>query len=126
MGVFVFKTVLLLFSYNSMIVLQQSALSQTFKIIPRQFAADSMIITDETTRDSITYSITITQLDYYAVISEIIALVEGHTYTLTVLDGANVVYKDKIFCTNQSATTYTINNGEYVQNTTDNEFIVYD
>jgi hypothetical protein len=109
-----------------MIVLQQSALSQTFKIIPRQFAADSMIITDETTRDSITYNITINQLDYYAVISEIIALVEGHTYTLTVLDGANVVYKDKIFCTNQSATTYTINNGEYVQNTTDNEFIVYD
>ena len=109
-----------------MIVLQQSALSQTFKIIPRQFAADSMIITDETTRDSITYNITITQLDYYAVISEIIALVEGHTYTLTVFDGANVVYKDKIFCTNQSATTYTINNGEYVQNTTDNEFIVYD
>lgn len=109
-----------------MLVLQQSASSQTFKIIPRQFAADSMIITDETTRDSITYSITITQLDYYAVISKIITLVEGHTYTLTVLDGANVVYKDKIFCTNQSATTYTINNGEYVQNTTDNEFIVYE
>jgi len=109
-----------------MLVLQQSASSQTFKIIPRAYAADSMIITDETTRDSITYSITITQLDYYAVISKIITLVEGHTYTLTVLDGANVVYKDKIFCTNQSATTYTINNGEYVQNTTDNEFIVYE
>jgi len=109
-----------------MLVLQQTTSSQTFKIIPRAYAADSMIITDETTRDSITYNITITQLDYYAVISKIITLVEGHTYTLTVLDGANVVYKDKIFCTNQSATTYTINNGEYVQNTTDNEFIVYE
>jgi hypothetical protein len=109
-----------------MLVLQQVATAQTFKIIPRAYAADSMIITDETTKDSITYAITITQLDYYAVISKIITLVEGHTYTLTVLDGANVVYKDKIFCTNQSATTYTINNGEYVQNTTDNEFIVYE
>jgi hypothetical protein len=109
-----------------MLVLREQATSQTFKIIPRLFVADSMIITDEITRDSITYAITITQLDYYAVISKIINLVEGHTYTLTVLDGANVVYKDKIFCTNQSATTYTINNGEYVQNTTDNEFIVYE
>ena len=109
-----------------MLVLRQQATSQTFKIIPRAYAADSMVITDETTKDSITYAITITQLDYYAVISKIITLVEGHTYTLTVLDGANVVYKDKIFCTNQSATTYTINNGEYVQNTTDNEFIVYE
>jgi hypothetical protein len=109
-----------------MLVLREQATSQTFKIIPRLFVADSMIITDEITKDSITYAITITQLDYYAVISKIITLVEGHTYTLTVLDGANVVYKDKIFCTNQSATTYTINNGEYVQNTTDNEFIVYE
>jgi hypothetical protein len=59
-----------------MLVLREQATSQTFKIIPRLFVADSMIITDEITRDSITYAITITQLDYYAVISKIIALVK--------------------------------------------------
>ena len=109
-----------------MLILREQAQSQTFKIIPRVFAADSMVITNEQTRDAITYAITITQLDYYAVISKIIALEEGHTYTLTVLDGSDVVYKDKIFCTNQTAQTYTINNGAYTANTTDNEFIVYE
>jgi len=109
-----------------MLILREQATSQTFKIIPRIFSADSMVIRDEQTNVSVTYNITITQLDYYAVISNIIALEEGHTYNLTVLDGTDVVYLDKIFCTNQNATTYTINNGEYVNNTTNNDFVIYE
>ena len=109
-----------------MLILREQATSQTFKVIPRYYAADSMTITDEQTRDTITYAITITQTDYYAVIAKIITLEEGHTYTLTVFDGTDVVYKDKIFCTNQTVEAYTINNGAYTSNTTDNEFIVYE
>jgi hypothetical protein len=109
-----------------MLILREQATSQTFKIIPRVFAADTMVITDEQTRTSTSYNITITQLDYYAVIAKIITLEEGHSYTLTVYDGSDIVYKDKIFCTNQTAQTYSINNGAYTENTTNNEFIVYE
>lgn len=109
-----------------MLILREQATSQTFKVIPRYYAADRMTITDEQTRDTISYNITITQTDYYAVISKIITLEEGHTYTLTVFDGPDIVYKDKIFCTNQTVEAYTINNGAYTSNTTDNEFIVYE
>ena len=45
------------------------------------------------------------------------------TYTITVT-GSEVVYKDKIFCTNQTdVTSYTVNEGAYIFNDTDNEFI---
>ena len=49
---------------------------------------------------------------------------EDITYTLTIKDGLEVIYKDKIFCTNQAdLTDYTINSGAFISNDTDNEFI---
>ena len=43
---------------------------------------------------------------------------------LTILSGANEIFKDKIFCTNQTdLPQYTINSGEYITNASDNEFI---
>jgi hypothetical protein len=30
-------------------------------------------------------------------------------YELTILDGSNVIYKDKIFCTNQDIASYSVN-----------------
>lgn len=106
-----------------MIILQESNTSQTFKIIPRYFTADSMVITDESTGASTTYNITVTQTDYYTVITETLSLIEGRTYTLKVYDGTDVIYYDKIFCTNQTTSSYSVNNGEYTTNSSDNEFI---
>jgi hypothetical protein len=102
--------------------LQQSASSQTFKIIPRTLAATSMILTDESTGISVTYSITPTIDRYYLVISKIVSLVEGRNYTLSVLNSATEVFKGKVFCTNQ--TDFSINDGEYIQNSTNNNFII--
>ena len=45
-------------------------------------------------------------------------------YTLKVLNGTDVVYKDKIFCTNQVPADYSINDGEYVQNTTNSDYVI--
>ena len=36
------------------------------------------------------------------------------------------VYRDKIFCTNQTIAEYTINKDQYVQHTTTNEYKVYE
>ena len=47
-------------------------------------------------------------------------------YNLTIKNGAEVVYKDKVFCTNQNIVNYTVNKDEYVANATNNDFIIYE
>jgi len=109
-----------------MIVLQEIGTSQTFKIVPRELSADSMTFTHEETGVILTYAITPTTDRYYLSISKIVVLKENHFYKLTVYNGADVVYKDKVYCTNQTIETYSINNGEYIQNSSSNDYIIYE
>jgi hypothetical protein len=55
-----------------------------------------------------------------------LTLVQGRFYTLTVLNGTDEVYRGRIFCTNQTVSEYSINNGEYVQHTSDDDFVIID
>ena len=85
-----------------------------------------MIITNETTGVSTTYSISITQTDYYAVITKTVSLKEDNFYNLTVKNGSDIVYKDRIFCTNQTLSDFSVNNSEYDTYSTDNDYISYE
>mgnify|MGYP006146693633 FL=1 len=107
-----------------MIILLESVLSQTFKFIPRSLDADSMVIEDDAENTSVTIDITPTIDRYYLSVSEVLTLVEGRFYTIKVLNGLDVVYKDKIFCTNQTVSSYSINDNEYVQHSTNNDFVI--
>lgn len=109
-----------------MIILKELGTDQTFKIIPRVYAADTLVLTNETTGESTSYAITITQTDYYAVITKTVALKEGNFYRMTVKNGSDIVYRDKVFCTNQTISTYSVNNGEFTTYTTDNDYIIYE
>ena len=110
-------------SYVIMIVLQETVSAQDFKIIPREYQADSMTITNETTGASTTYAITTAIQGYYLTFSKAVTLEENVFYNLTVLNGSDIVYKDRIFCTNQTVSTYTVNNNEFATNSTDNDYI---
>ena len=109
-----------------MIVLQELATAQEFRIIPRELEADSMVITNELTDVSTTYAIIPTIDRYYLVISNIVNLQQDNFYTLTVLNSTDVVYKGKIFCTNQTLPTYTPNNNEYTTYQSNNDYITYE
>jgi len=109
-----------------MIILKEQVAAQTFKFIPRTLSADSMIITDEGENTSVTIAITPTIDRYYLEVTEELTLVDGREYTLKVLNGSDVVYKDLIFCTNQVVEDYSINDGEYIQHSSDNEFVIID
>ena len=39
---------------------------------------------------------------------------------------ARLIYKDRIFCTAQPLVTFSVNNNQYVSNSTTNDFIVYE
>lgn len=106
-----------------MIILQESLSSQEFKIIPREYLADSMIIKNETTNTSATINITPTLDRYFMVIDEVLDLKQDNYYTLTVLNGSDIVYKGIIFCTNQTISDYSVNNNNYIANSTNNDFI---
>jgi hypothetical protein len=109
-----------------MIVLTPSTLSQTFSCIPRG-AFNEMIITDDQTNTPVTVSI-ISQSsnDYVSLVTAIFSLKDGHFYDLVLKNTGNIVYKDRIFCTDQNIVTFSVNNGEYTSNTTANTYIVYE
>ena len=49
-------------------------------------------------------------------------------YDLTLKEGGNVIYKDKIFCTDQTISNYSVNNAEYTiptgNDVFDNDYII--
>ena len=107
-----------------MITLKEIGTAQDIDFIPRVYQADSMVIRCEATNVSTTFAVAPTLVSYYLRITEILDLKENNFYTIKVYNGADIVYYDKIFCTNQTVTDYTINEGEYVQHSTNNEYII--
>lgn len=63
---------------------------------------------------------------YYSNIDLVLDLKENNFYTIDFYGNTNLLYKDKIFCTNQDIVTFSVNNNQYESNTTTNEFIVYE
>jgi hypothetical protein len=109
-----------------MIVLTTSTLPQTFACIARG-AFNQMVITDDQTNTPVTVSITSQGYnDYVNTITATFNLKEGHFYDLALKLNGTIVYKDRIFCTDQNIVTFSVNNGEYVSNTTANTYIVYE
>ena len=110
-----------------MIILTTDTTPQTFVFIPRNSSFDTVEITDEQTNVMVSIdTYTHTEGDYYDTLEAEFILVENHFYTLVIKDGTTIVYRDKIFCTDQPLVTFSVNNGQYVSNSTTNEFIVYE
>jgi hypothetical protein len=110
-----------------MIVLTTDTTPQIFNFIPRSSTFDLVQITDELLNTTVVIdTYTFTEGDYFSTLESEFNLVENRFYILTIKDGNQTVYKDKIFCTNQSLITFSVNNGQYVSNSTTNEFIVYE
>jgi len=117
-----------------MIVLTPSGSQQSFYWVPRVLgnavneSPATMIITDEQTNTPIsTQAFFWSGYNYANVISHTFSLIEGHFYTLELKNPNNdVIYKDRIFCTAQPLVTFSVNNNQYVSNSTTNDFIVYE
>jgi len=110
-----------------MIILTTSASAQQLKFIPREYSADSIVITDQDTNKPVTYSgLTFATNKYYLQgnVTFSPVLRKGTFYTLSVLNGTSVVYKDNIFCTDQTISTYSINKDVYTEHETTNEYVV--
>tara|TARA_R110001606_G_scaffold250631_1_gene398615 strand:+ start:2999 stop:3334 length:336 start_codon:yes stop_codon:yes gene_type:complete len=110
-----------------MIILTTSASAQQLKFIPREYTASSIQIVDQDTNTPVTYAGLTFITDKYYLKGDVTfspLLIEGRFYTLKVLNGASIVYRDMIFCTDQAISTYSINDGVYTKHETTNEYVV--
>lgn len=135
-------------------ILTTSLTEQTIRIIPRSYPDDvTLILRDDSTNEIVTYTLDSMEWensdevwnavdlnwndaggyyeeDGYLVINNQYNLVEGRFYDLTIKEGSVVIYKDKIFCTDQSIDQetknyYSINENVYTtENSYDNDYII--
>lgn len=106
-----------------MIILKPISTAQTFNFIGRYNIADKLILRDEQDNTEVTILATFGMNRYYLIASIIFNLKDGRHYNLTVYNGLNVCYRDRIFCTSQEVETYSINKDKFVQHKTNNDYI---
>jgi hypothetical protein len=111
-------------------VLTTSTNPQTIKVIPRVYVASvTLKLRDDSTNEVTTASVnTVTDKDYLS-LSYAFNLKEGRYYDLTLLDGSDVIYLDRVFCTDQTINQdtndyYSVNKNEYVSKDGNNDYIV--
>ncbi len=94
--------------------------TKTYKLVIKSEAQNKVILTDENANfgeGSYYYSYRCTE-----------ALVENQYYTVTITNTTDntIIFKDKMYCSDQTLSDYEISNGVYIeQSTGDNEFIYY-
>jgi len=98
--------------------------SQTLKSIATILVSDSLsiVVENETTKQIYTVSV-----NSYSYSSDILFLnvtlnflLNNTFYNYKLIMNSNVIYKDRIFCTNQNIDTFSINNGQYITPTINN------
>lgn len=100
--------------------------TKTYKIDIKSEAQNKIIFTDT--------DMTINELDYYYQYTFLedfqqpTILKENNYYTITITNttDSTIIFKDKMYCSDQTLSDYEISNGVYIeQSTGDNEFIYY-
>jgi hypothetical protein len=109
-----------------MIILKEQETAQTLSAIIYGSNADTIVLRDEETNIETEIQTEFFINKYFLTASVIFPIKENKYYTLTIKDGTNIVYIDKIFCTNQTLETYSINKDEYVQHVTTNEYKIFE
>ena len=133
-----------------MIILKPIATAQTLQFIGRFDNADSIVLRDEQDNTEVIINADFDLSTYYLTADIVFDIKEGRFYNLTAYkslvsdyetrveaDGGTIealtclsdynqinkviVYKDKIFCTSQ--TDYSINDGDYIQHSSNNDYI---
>tara|TARA_R100000388_G_C7230246_1_gene154219 strand:+ start:227 stop:577 length:351 start_codon:yes stop_codon:yes gene_type:complete len=107
--------------------------NKTLKVIPREFVNGtiSVDLKNETTGVNVNITPTAsTDQNYMSFTASFGTLVEGDFYNMTIKNGDNIIYKDKVFCTDQiidqtNNSYYSVNSGEYnTENSFDNDYII--
>jgi len=104
-----------------MIILKEQNTAQTFSFIPRELKATTIVLRNETTGSETNIAADFFLSDYYLTTTSVFNLKENTFYNLSIKNNNEIVYQDKVFCTNQQTSTYTVNENQYATPTEDND-----
>ena len=100
---------------------------QSLVVIPRSNEFTLVVLTDDSTNTHVNVDIDSTEdKGYYFVINIITELIENRFYNVEIYNEDDLVYRGKAFCTNQPTVSYSVNNDNYISNSTTNQFITYE
>lgn len=111
-------------------ILLDSSNDQTFSFVPRSYPAtvDYDLIEEGTNRTVSKTNIATIDVSGFLTFSEPFQLTRDKFYSIDIFDNSDstLIFRDKIFCTNQDVKDYSINEGEYTEDETyDNDYIIY-
>jgi len=110
-------------------ILLESATPQTLNFIPREYVSlVNYTITNEQSNTTISETdITATTNGGYLEITEIFDLKENIYYNIDISKTDNtLIYRGRIFCTNQDIDAFTMNDGKFTEDTSkDNTYVIY-
>jgi hypothetical protein len=111
-----------------MIILKEQETAQILNAIIYGSDADTIVLRDEETNIETEIECVFSISKYFVTTSVIFPIKESKYYTLTIKDSTrdSIVYRDKIFCTNQNLQTYSINKDAYVEHVTTNEYKIFE
>jgi hypothetical protein len=100
---------------------------QPLVIVPRSTTFDELIFTDDSTNVPETITIdSVEDKSYYQILNVICALTENRFYNVELLNEGTLIYRGKVFCTNQPIVSFSVNNGQYTSHATTNQYITYE
>ena len=105
--------------------------AQTILMIPRSYGSQGkLILRDESTNEETTEVVSLTKTGEYLSLEHSFSLIEGRFYDFRIEISNDIVYRDKIFCTDQDINQnvndyYSVNEGEYTSESSfDNDYII--
>ena len=118
-----------------MVLATTATTAQTFNVIPRDYDLTAFIMTirDDSTNVSVSYNVTGASVSgNYVTFQNTFSpvLVENHFYDFKLVAGTSVIFKDRLFCTDQTVNQisndyYKLNEGQFTSdNSFNNEYIV--
>lgn len=114
-----------------MTILNETVNAQTFRFMPKGTQFDGATVLDEMTGELTVLTLSNIQIpetsgNYYYSFDAVFPTIDARFYIVKVYSGTDLVFYDRVFCTNQPLNSFTINNGQYVQTSTNNEFVFYE
>ena len=117
--------------YNSPVA-TTSTLS--FNVIPNALGfttAMTLKLINDATNKEIGNTLTVATYDTNGILTvsttiDDTGIIEGNFYTIELYNGSTIYWKGILFCSSQAKTSYSINNGDFTEETSNNEYIILD
>lgn len=113
-----------------MTILQPVGTAQNINFIGRSntFTSINLLRESTNTTEVLAFNpIGVIDNGYYTTVPVVSStLIEGEYYVLNILNNTDIIFSDKVFVTAQTLSDYTINNSEYNEHTTTNEYTIYE